>query len=495
MIIECNTCHARFRLDESRIKGRGARVKCRKCGDSILVLKDSAPAPPPPPAGEGGFFDLGSAVRDSIGERPAPPAAPPIGNLIPFPSPGRTVEPSAPEKDEVDLAFDQFLSGEAKESSPSAGEAEAESPAPPEAIAPTLDFQPEEALNLPPAEAMEPLAVEPPAVEPPIEEPSIGETSIVESPVEEPPPAEPAAEAGGGESFLISGAETLAFLKEGPPAAAPEAPSRFDDISLAISSAPAEEGSSFLREPEPPSPPQWEEPPPAPEEIALDRNFTPPSTSMMEVPSPADVSSPPEVMPAPPIPSEPQERPVSQAPGSPRARSSAGPVAAVVLAILLVAGGYFGFTASGRKTLEGAVPGVAALWGGKPAASTEAKYDLRNVIGYYESGSASPRILVIKGQVANLSGAEKSGIRVQASLLDNTDAVLLQQVVYAGNVPPGETIRKANRETLMKALGNRFGEGLANMHVPPGKAIPFMVVFFDAPANFESYKLEAKDGE
>ncbi len=71
MIIECQTCHARFRLDESRIKGRGARVKCRKCGDSIVVLKDGAPAPSTAPGGDG-FFDLGSAVRDSAGELPAP---------------------------------------------------------------------------------------------------------------------------------------------------------------------------------------------------------------------------------------------------------------------------------------------------------------------------------------------------------------------------------------------------------------------------------------
>ncbi len=89
----------------------------------------------------------------------------------------------------------------------------------------------------------------------------------------------------------------------------------------------------------------------------------------------------------------------------------------------------------------------------------------------------------------------KGGIRVHATLLDNTDAVLAQQAVYAGNVLSGEAIRKGNRDTLSKALGNRFGEGLANMNVAPGKAIPFMVVFFDAPATMDSYKLEAKDGE
>ncbi|TFH30533.1 MAG: hypothetical protein E4G97_05570, partial [Deltaproteobacteria bacterium] len=113
MIIECHTCHARFRLDESRIKGSGARVKCRKCGDSIVVFKDSAPPPPAP--GGNDSFDLSSAVRDSDGERTGTP--PPVGNLIPFPAPSRPVEPEAkepfsgsattrePERDEMDLAF------------------------------------------------------------------------------------------------------------------------------------------------------------------------------------------------------------------------------------------------------------------------------------------------------------------------------------------------------------------------------------------------------
>ncbi len=168
---------------------------------------------------------------------------------------------------------------------------------------------------------------------------------------------------------------------------------------------------------------------------------------------------------------------------------------AVVLAVLLAAGGYLGLTTSGRKMLERTIPGVATLWGGNPAAPAATKYDLRNVIGYFESGSASPRILVIKGQVANLSNLEKSGIRVHATLLDNTDAVLAQQTVYAGNMLSGEAIRKGNRDTLTKTLGNRLGDGLANMAVPAGKAIPFMVVFFDAPPAMDSYKLEATDGE
>ena len=487
MIIECQTCHARFRLDESRIKGRGARVKCRKCGDSIVVLKDSAPAPPAP-RGDG-FFDIGSPVRDSIGEAPASP--PPVGNLIPFPAPTRPAEPFAeessspalkaegPEKDELDLAFERILSAGTGVSSRSIGETEAAIPAPaetsvpPEGEAPAgpgprpkpdlgaliLDFGPGEKLDLPPAEELEP---------------TIGGPAVVE------PPTEFRGEGG----FLISDSDTLDFLQEKHRAAVPEAPHGIGDISLEITSAPAAGTSSSLHEPDASPTPseQWDSP--SPEGISLEGNITPPvpgREGSFDLRSAMRESA--------------GEAPASPAPESPAPRSSAGPAAAVVLAVLLAAGGYLGLTTSGRKTLEGALPGVAALWGGKPAATAGPRYDLRNVIGYYESGAASPRILVIKGQVANLSTVEKSGIRIHAVLLDNTDAVLVQQAVYAGNVLSVEAIRKGSRDALSKTLENRFGEGLANINVAPGKAIPFMVLFFNAPVNMDSYKLEAKDGE
>jgi predicted Zn finger-like uncharacterized protein len=495
MIIECQACHARFRLDESRIKGKGARVKCRKCGGGIVVLKDSAP-PPPSPDKEG-FFDLGSAVRDSAGESPRTP--PPVGNLIPFTAKARPVEPGAkepfsqtvnatePEKDEVDLAFARVLSAAGEAPSPPIGETEAgisspaeadalvepeaETPPGPEARpaldlgALTLDLGPEEKLDLPPAVELEP-------------------------PPGRPPTVEPSAGFRGEGGFLISDSDALDFLQEQHRDAVSEAPPGIRDISLEITSTPDDGGSSFLREPDPPPMPHEDWASQTSEEISLEGNVTPQAAER-------DVEIPPyreaEPVPAPPV--EPPVRRGSQASESPHPRSSAGIAAAVVVAVLLAAGGYLGLTPSGRETLERSIPGVAALWGGKPAASAAPKYELRNVIGNYESGSASPRILVIKGQVANLSKVEKSGIRVHATLLDNTDAVLAQQAVYAGNVLSGEAIRKGNRDTLSKALGNRFGEGLANMNVAPNKAIPFMVVFFDAPAATDGYKLEAKDSE
>jgi predicted Zn finger-like uncharacterized protein len=458
MIIECQTCHARFRLDESRIKGRGARVKCRKCGDSIVVLKEG---PPPPPApGGNDSFALGSATRDAA-----------------------AVEAGAPGKDEMDLAFDRILSVPADGSIPFLREAEAVVPPERDASAGpdprpetdlgalNLELGPEEKLDLPPEEELDlPTAEEPPAFEPPAAE----------------LPAETRGEAG----FLISDMDALDYLQEKHRDTVSDAPPSIGDISPEISFAPVDAESSFLRTPDAPPAPGEDRASPPPAEAFRPGDVAPPEPSVVEAPPHATEEEP---FPAPPV--ESVEKGDFTAPDSPRPRSSAMPAAAAVLAILLMAGGYLGLTASGRRTLEKAIPGAAALWGGKPSAPASPKYDLRNVIGYYENGGAASRILVIKGQVANLSDAEKSGIRVQATLLDNADAVLAQQTVYAGNVLAGDAIRKGDRGSVSKALGNRFGEGLANMSVSPGKAIPFMVVFFDAPATMDSYKLEAMDGE
>jgi len=514
MIIECRSCHARFRLDESRIKGRGARVKCRKCGAAIIVLKDDPSAslpkePVSPPAapvhpGDGGFFDLESALRESPPGAPATQAPPSTGNLIPFPGPARPAdaavsgtapvspppplqEPAAParepvpEKDEVDLAFERFLSG--GEDVPPPGETGRE-PGHPEtpgaggaaedkaASVPepsfgagtgemTLDFLSAAPTDSPPAETVEAQSAEPPGAD-----------------------LAPGFRGEGG--FLLSDSESLDFLRE---ERQPQETPKIGDISMEISATPGGEVQE-TRDAQTPLPPPVDFRTPAPVETPFEGNATPVTPAgMTEAPPRRE----PETASAPAAePSAAPERPRREAP---RARSSAVPAVAAIAAILVAAGGYLGFTESGRKTLEGVVPGAAALWGGKPAAPAGAKFDLRNVIGYYESGASSPRILVIKGQVANLSGAEKSGIRVVAALLDNTDRVLAQTSVYAGNVLTGEAIRKADRETISKTLGNRFGEGLANMHVAPDKSIPFMVVFFDAPENIDSYKLEAKENE
>ena len=37
MIIQCDQCKTRFRLDDSKVKGKGVRVKCTKCQNLFIV--------------------------------------------------------------------------------------------------------------------------------------------------------------------------------------------------------------------------------------------------------------------------------------------------------------------------------------------------------------------------------------------------------------------------------------------------------------------------
>src|SRR5574337_378008 len=45
MIIQCDKCSTKFRLDDSRITGNGVRVRCTKCQNVFIVT-------PPPPVDE-----------------------------------------------------------------------------------------------------------------------------------------------------------------------------------------------------------------------------------------------------------------------------------------------------------------------------------------------------------------------------------------------------------------------------------------------------------
>ncbi|HZW35749.1 MAG: DUF3426 domain-containing protein [Deltaproteobacteria bacterium] len=132
MIIECPACSTKFRLDESRIKGRGARVRCRRCGETIVALKPVEPQAPSPDAGKDSL-DLRSVVRESMGEKPV--EAPP-----------ETSPPAAPpqEKDEVDAAFAKFLTTSRVEEPPPSGEAN-EPPLQPDL---SIDFRPEKKLEI-----------------------------------------------------------------------------------------------------------------------------------------------------------------------------------------------------------------------------------------------------------------------------------------------------------------------------------------------------------
>jgi hypothetical protein len=164
-----------------------------------------------------------------------------------------------------------------------------------------------------------------------------------------------------------------------------------------------------------------------------------------------------------------------------------------VLWILLLAGGtyYFGTTKSGRDMLGKLFAG----WGsGRMGSAPERPvYDIRDVKWHVDKDATAGNLFVIKGSVANVGNVPSAGIRIQATLLGKDNEALAEKAVFAGNVLDEASLRKMDRARIEGAMSNRFGEGNVNREIPPGNALPFMVVYTDPPGQIETVMVKAVD--
>ncbi len=538
MIIECQACRARFKLDESRIKGKGARIRCRKCGESIVVMKSDIAPPGPSPSIGKELFDLRAVLHEPERRIPVsprgeagtpfdPPIAreqerepsPPSASEEPGP-PAEAAEPPAefapPRQDEIDAVFENPLFREEEPSPPPASE---EPGHPEEAAEPPAEPAPPPQDEVSDAfEALfhsdRPREIFPEEPAPPGESPDTpfpidtedGEDLIVfrkggedtlrslhDAPDRETPGAPPQ-EGGGGWEFLREPGEDLTLDPDLPGFLRKEQSSGTPAASFDI--------SEHLREAPVETPEEDAAPGPATTDLFL--SPADPSVSRADVIQDelADLveSGPPEETPGPesPPPDVPPPRPPERESTEvirPRRSAPSGRPSIALLVILFVTlaggGAYLAFTKTGQETLRSIVPGMEALWlGGKESVTP---YHVGNLIGYYETGDKAGKMFIIKGLATNQGRTKKSAIRIRAELLDGGNQRIAEKTVYAGNVITG--LRASTRERIEAAMGNRFGDKLSNVDVAPGKSIPFMVAFFDPPDGIEEYRLEALDGD
>ncbi len=111
MIIQCEQCLTKFKLDDAKVKAKGVKVRCAKCRHVFTVTKQQQ--------------EMASQADDMIGiEQPANRfvAAPVAGDVFPF-APLAEEQPSVPPGEEkIGFSF----SDDSKDSA--AGDAEAATP-------------------------------------------------------------------------------------------------------------------------------------------------------------------------------------------------------------------------------------------------------------------------------------------------------------------------------------------------------------------------------
>jgi hypothetical protein len=180
---------------------------------------------------------------------------------------------------------------------------------------------------------------------------------------------------------------------------------------------------------------------------------------------------------------------------STRRGSSTGRIILVAgLVILLSAGGlYFGTTKAGQELFGRWFPS----WGSAPQASPAARpaYDVRETKSAAHERTFAGDLFVVGGTVVNVGKGTSRGIRMRAVLLDKDNQVLMENTSIAGNLIDERTLGYMKRVTIEGYLKMEHKEEGELRDIPPGKSLPFMVVFFDPPGKIGSFTVHAADAD
>ncbi len=148
--------------------------------------------------------------------------------------------------------------------------------------------------------------------------------------------------------------------------------------------------------------------------------------------------------------------------------------AAIIIAAVLVFFGYSMF--SGDKLNNAQETGRISV--GK----VDATFVKNKLIG---------NLLVISGEAVNEYSKPRAAIQVKGMVYGADGKVVSSKNAFCGNPLTDDQLATMSMGNIEAAMSNQFGDSLGNMEVAPGKAIPFVIVIANPPAGAKDYGVEA----
>ncbi len=108
---------------------------------------------------------------------------------------------------------------------------------------------------------------------------------------------------------------------------------------------------------------------------------------------------------------------------------------------------------------------------------------------YVENASAGT-LLVISGEALNQYPDPRAALQVKGSILDAAGQVLASKTAYGGNTLTNEQLASMPLDKIEAAMANQFGDSLTNLEVPAGKAVQFTIVIPKPPKNGKDFTVE-----
>lgn len=104
-------------------------------------------------------------------------------------------------------------------------------------------------------------------------------------------------------------------------------------------------------------------------------------------------------------------------------------------------------------------------------------------------------LFVIHGEAINEFKGLRSSILVRGTIYDDNGAPVQTQSAYCGNPLPDSKLKKLNFNDIRNIMSNELGENLINLNISPGKGIPFTIVFNKAPKNIKEFTVEVLESK
>ena len=440
MIIQCEQCQTRFRLDDSKVTDKGVKVRCAKCKHVFVVKQEQ-------PESVESQTDFSALLDESVSSiNKAEAAAPPdLLQVNPASEFSPDQDKTEPEADKVDFADLDF------------GDVSADVDNTVVAAAPAPDFGD--------MTMMQPPALPPEAVDEDPDRFDFGNEALFGDALAMPVTDEPA-ESITFDFQMDEFADSMGV----------------DNANGDVNKAGREEGRA--------------DEPFSLGEIDFGDELTSvavqqvhpdelqPSQELLFAPL-AEVQTKPvhseeDTLKTGPVTDSPQADQEELPPLSIGSRRKQNPIFSVLITVvLLIVVAVLGFLGYSMFT-DDKGKGVAEN-GRITVRSVDASFVKNPVIG---------DLLVITGEAVNEYAKPRAAIQIKGMVYGADGQVLFTKNAYCGNPLSKEQLATLPADKIEAAMANQFGDSLANMEVAVGKAIPFVIVISKLPAEAKDYGVE-----
>lgn len=150
-----------------------------------------------------------------------------------------------------------------------------------------------------------------------------------------------------------------------------------------------------------------------------------------------------------------------------------GGVIAVVAVLVVSVLGYLGY--SSFSAPKGAV------------SQESGKISVRGVTAAFIDNDEAGELLVVSGEALNEYAKPRAALQVKVTVFDAAGQGIATKSAYGGNPLTDEQLESLPLDKIEAAMANQFGDSLANMEVAPGKSIPFVVVLAKLPKGAKDF--------